>query len=168
MLEGLGHLLSIVTLKNKKMDFFWRTLVLYFCWVDDNAIFDVNKWSTIYSLHDITEMGLQSLGTTYVCSSSCYKILGFLVSLVRYQYCWAHSLFLLSRQKRYNVVRNNAFFKKCKHFKTKKKKKKKVGWGGTGFQRMVFKFYILIQTCVSLFWFQAPTRFSRFSICTCY
>lgn len=158
MLEGLGHLLSIVTLKNKKMDFFWRTLVLYFCWVDDNAIFDVNKWSNIYSLHDITEMGLQSLGTTYVCSSSCYKILGFLVSLVRYQYCWAHSLFLLSRQKRYNVVCNNVFFKKCKHFK---KKKKKEGWvrryrvSEDGIQILHFdsnmRFLILVSSTYSIF-----------------
>lgn len=79
-------------------------------------------------------MGLQSLGTTYVCSSFCYKILGFLFSLVRYQYCWAHSLFLLSRQKRYNVVRNNAFFKKCKHLKTKKKKKRRLGEEVQGFK----------------------------------
>lgn len=159
MLEGLGHLLSVVTLKNKKMDFFWRTLVLYFCWVDDNAIFDVNKWSNIYSLHDITEMGLQSLGTTYVCSSFCYKILGFLFSLVRYQYCWAHSLFLLSRQKRYNVVRNNAFFKKCKHLKTKKKKKE--GWvrryrvSKDGIQILHFdsnmRFLILVSSTYSIF-----------------
>lgn len=123
--------------EKQEVGFFWHTLVLYFCWVDDNAIFDVNKWSNIYNLHDITEIGLQSLGTMYVCSSSCYKILGFPVSLVRNSLlseCWAHNLFLLSRQKWYNVVCKMHSSRNANTLKQQKKKELRLGEEVQGFK----------------------------------